>query len=376
MKKEYLPIGSVVLLKNTKKRLMITGFYVKPNNSNTFFDYLGCIFPEGMISDHDNYIFNNEQIEKVCYKGLVDEEETTFKARLYDIIGEKEGTQDNGIISIPVSLYEEYGLQKDDIISIPLEEYNRANGIISVPLDAYNKANGIISIPLDKYNEANGVICIPADLYEKAYGTAAQTDGVISIPADLYEQYNDNRTGADVISIPADLYEKELNKDIISIPLEVYKRANGVITVPLKQYEKMLNQRSVISINARTYEQFLEDEKHIISVPANAYLEATNQRMISIPLSVYERLQKREEVISIPLNVYEKMVNEGNNKVISIPLAEYERLTGGTEKDGVITIPSRVYDDLLRREQSNIANKQEVIEIPYDLYMKTQVENN
>ena len=70
------------------------------------------------------------------------------------------------------------------------------------------------------------------------------------------------------------------------------------------------------------------------------------------------------------------MVNEDNSKVISIPLKEYERLTGGTEKDGVITIPSRVYDELLRKEQSNIANKKEVIEIPYDLYMKTQVDNN
>ena len=29
MKKDYLPIGSVVLLKGAKKKLMITGFYVK-----------------------------------------------------------------------------------------------------------------------------------------------------------------------------------------------------------------------------------------------------------------------------------------------------------------------------------------------------------
>ena len=348
MKKEYLPIGSVVLLKDAKKRLMITGFYVKPNDSDTYFDYIGCLFPEGVISDHDNYIFNNEQISEVCFKGLVDDEETAFKTKLYEIIGEPAKSSDNSIISIPVKLYEEYSAPKNDIISIPL----------------------------DKYNEANGIISIPADLYSKASKEAKQSSDVISIPAKLYSKYSEGNTGSSVIKIPADLYEKEKEKGIIRIPFEAYKKINNVITVPLDEYEKIVNAKSVISINAKTYEQFLKDEKNLIKIPADAYREATNQRMISIPLSAYERLKKREEIISIPLNVYEKMINENSNKVISIPLDEYERLTGGDEKEGVITIPSRIYDELLRKEKSNIESKKEIIEIPYDLYMKATEENN
>ena len=346
MKKEYLPIGSVVLLKNSKKRLMITGFYVKPNDLDVYFDYLGCIYPEGMISEHDNYVFNNEQISEVCYKGLVDDEENNFKAKLYEIIGKKETSNDNTVISIPVKLYEEYDTNND-----------------------------IISIPLDKYNEQTGVISIPADLYDKALGEVTKSSNLISIPARLYDEYNENETGANVIRIPLDAYERENNKGIISIPYEIYKRENSTITIPLEEYEKLMNKKNVISINARTYEQFLEDEKGIISVPLSAYEKSKNEKMISIPLGAYERLKKREELISIPLNVYEKTVNGGSDKVISISLAEYERLTGGKEKEGTITIPSSVYDEILRKEKSNIEKKEELIEIPYDLYAQA-VDNN
>lgn len=47
--KSLLPIGTVVLLKGAKKKLMIIG--VKQTNAETDeeFDYLGVIYPEGNI---------------------------------------------------------------------------------------------------------------------------------------------------------------------------------------------------------------------------------------------------------------------------------------------------------------------------------------
>ncbi len=92
MKKEYLPIGSVVILKNATKRVMITGFYVKTDESNNLvYDYVGCLFPEGMVSSTQNCVFNHDQIEKVFHKGLEDDEEKEFKEKLYNLIAEKEG---------------------------------------------------------------------------------------------------------------------------------------------------------------------------------------------------------------------------------------------------------------------------------------------
>ena len=87
MKKNYLPIGTVVLLKNAKKRIMITGFYVKPDkNKDVVYDYTGCLYPEGVISSDKNLVFNHEDIDKVYYVGFADIEEQEFKTKLYEAI--------------------------------------------------------------------------------------------------------------------------------------------------------------------------------------------------------------------------------------------------------------------------------------------------
>lgn len=80
---KYLPIGSVVLLKNAKKKLMITGFFVVTIESpDKTFDYSGCLYPEGMISSKESLVFNHEQIEKIFSLGYSDEEEVEFKKEL------------------------------------------------------------------------------------------------------------------------------------------------------------------------------------------------------------------------------------------------------------------------------------------------------
>ena len=84
---KYLPIGSVVLLKNAKKRLMITGFCVIPNDSEEEYDYSGCLYPEGIISSDEVAVFNHNQIEKVFSAGFSDNEEKEFKEKLKKMLG-------------------------------------------------------------------------------------------------------------------------------------------------------------------------------------------------------------------------------------------------------------------------------------------------
>ena len=264
MKKEYLPIGSVVLLKNAKKKLMITGFYVKPNNSAVYYDYLGCLFPEGIMSENENYLFNNEQIEKVCHEGLNDKEEKAFKKRLYEILKDNTGVKENNtVISIPVDLYNKFGKEKHDIISIPLDKYNK---------------------------KAYPPIVIPADAYSKATGKAIEASNVISVPLEAYSKYKKEDSGANVISIPANAYNKAIGR--ISIPMDDYVRATANICIPLEEYNRLLDRKSIISINAQAYGDFLNKEKGIISVPLEAY--EREKRMIKIPLSVYEKLNKKK----------------------------------------------------------------------------------
>ena len=80
---KYLPLGTVLLLKGGKKRIMITGFGIT-SQDNQVFDYCGCMFPEGMISSTETLVFNHDQIEKIYYMGLQDEEEKKFKKRLME----------------------------------------------------------------------------------------------------------------------------------------------------------------------------------------------------------------------------------------------------------------------------------------------------
>jgi hypothetical protein len=71
--KEFLPVGSVVLLKDAKKPLIIIGHSALEGN-NKIWDYIGAIYPFGMMGEEKNLLFQRDQIEKVIFKGYEDEE--------------------------------------------------------------------------------------------------------------------------------------------------------------------------------------------------------------------------------------------------------------------------------------------------------------
>ena len=81
--KKYLPIGSVVLMKDAKKRVMITGYAVtSPTSGDKVWDYIGCLYPEGMISQDKNLLFDHSQIEKIFALGYSDDEQKKFMSVL------------------------------------------------------------------------------------------------------------------------------------------------------------------------------------------------------------------------------------------------------------------------------------------------------
>ena len=66
------------------------------------FDYSGVIFPEGMITSDQTALFNHEQIERVDYLGLVDDEEKNFKNKLNELI--KSNAETNSVLSDEVEM--------------------------------------------------------------------------------------------------------------------------------------------------------------------------------------------------------------------------------------------------------------------------------
>lgn len=84
-----LPIGSVVLLKNSTKKLMIIGFaQVSASNPDKVYDYVGCIFPEGFIGPDQTFLFDSQQIDKIYAVGYQDEEQMSFKIRVDEALSE------------------------------------------------------------------------------------------------------------------------------------------------------------------------------------------------------------------------------------------------------------------------------------------------
>lgn len=75
---KYLPIGSVVLLENALKKVMITGYAITNDEDNKIYDYMGCLWPEGVISSDRNILFDHEKIEKIFAVGYSNEETKTF----------------------------------------------------------------------------------------------------------------------------------------------------------------------------------------------------------------------------------------------------------------------------------------------------------
>ena len=80
---KYLPIGTVVLLKNGKKRIMITGLTAQSESTgDRIYDYMGCLYPEGVISTEQTLVFDHNQIDKIYYMGYVDKEWKELKEKL------------------------------------------------------------------------------------------------------------------------------------------------------------------------------------------------------------------------------------------------------------------------------------------------------
>lgn len=89
MRKGLLPIGSVVLLNGSKKKVMIAGVCQKSaNDPDKIWDYTGVIFPEGFLAPDKMFMFNNEQIEMIYALGYQDAEQIAFKKKADAVLEE------------------------------------------------------------------------------------------------------------------------------------------------------------------------------------------------------------------------------------------------------------------------------------------------
>lgn len=83
-----LPIGSVVLVKDANKKMMIIGIMQK--NQDTQYDYMAVLYPEGYLTPKQIYLFNHDDIEEVHFLGFMGVEHQIFRNNLNKALSEME----------------------------------------------------------------------------------------------------------------------------------------------------------------------------------------------------------------------------------------------------------------------------------------------
>lgn len=85
--KELLPIGTVVTLKDGVKSLMIIGV-MQSDENDTIHDYIAVLYPEGFLNAETFFLFNNEDVVEVKFKGYANEEHEQHMQLLNEYISE------------------------------------------------------------------------------------------------------------------------------------------------------------------------------------------------------------------------------------------------------------------------------------------------
>lgn len=92
---KFLPIGTVVLLKNATKKLMITSYAVYPTGKQyangklvetqrKVYDYGSCEYPIGILDFNTVHAFNHQDIKEICYLGYKTEEQQELSDKLIE----------------------------------------------------------------------------------------------------------------------------------------------------------------------------------------------------------------------------------------------------------------------------------------------------
>ena len=136
MEEKYLPIGSIVKLKNNDNEIMIVGYYsVEYNDMVEIYDYLGCLYPEGLLLKNDFISFNHEDIVNCLFKGFENEKFVSMKKKFLND-GIEEISEENSSLDIRKN--------NDDILEI-VEDSPNNNVSIFATVETENLDDDIVA---------------------------------------------------------------------------------------------------------------------------------------------------------------------------------------------------------------------------------------
>lgn len=76
---KFLPIGTVLNLKQGSKKIMICGRLQERDNDNKILDYCACYYPEGILNPDELFLFDHEDVDTIYFIGMQDSDEFAFR---------------------------------------------------------------------------------------------------------------------------------------------------------------------------------------------------------------------------------------------------------------------------------------------------------
>ncbi len=164
MNDKFLPVGSIVNIKNINKPIIITGFLsMEYNNAFNVFDYCGYTYPEGQLKSEHSFKFNHNDIIDVIYKGYVSESHDILNKNLKKYLNievnnsEKEKISfkfdSNGVVVFDSSQKSEEIVIEQPVIENPFNQKVQDTNDIE-----FNNSNGLNSMFKFKFDENGTVI--------------------------------------------------------------------------------------------------------------------------------------------------------------------------------------------------------------------------
>jgi hypothetical protein len=89
---DWLPIGTILMLKKGTQKLMIVGKGMnKYGAEGRIYDYCAVMAPQGMTSPDQIVGFDKDSVERVYFLGYIDEKEEILNLQLEEYINERRG---------------------------------------------------------------------------------------------------------------------------------------------------------------------------------------------------------------------------------------------------------------------------------------------
>ncbi len=88
MYKNLLPIGSIIRAEGGTRYLMICGRIVTAEGDDKIYDYVGCLYPEGIAGNDSLFFFDRDAVEELLFVGFQDQQELAFRREILDNLGE------------------------------------------------------------------------------------------------------------------------------------------------------------------------------------------------------------------------------------------------------------------------------------------------